>query len=449
MMEQMFPDIPRLYTAIAEWIACVIYIIPLKKKLKGMRLILVLAGMLGLQCLVQGIAGRMPIAFWVPGMILAMVFMYLNIYCCCDLSLLDTGYCCARAFITAEFAASLGWQLYCFFFLGRTMDNRVVPVMVMGLTYAAVFFMIYLLESKRILRNVRLGVSGKELISAVLIAAAAFIISNVYFAVQTTVFQGQTGAALFFIRTVVDFSGLTMLYAQQEQRNEIRLRREVEALDQVLNRQYEQYQQSKGNIELLNRKYHDLKHQIAIIRSEEDPEKKESYLVEMDHAIKIYESNNNTGNKVLDVVLTGKNMYCVEHHINLTCVIDGQQLAFMKAMDICSIFGNALDNAIESVMKLKEQEKRLIRVAVYSQNNLLMMRFENYIEEVPAFEEGLPATTKKNKDFHGYGIKSIKHTAEKYGGNLTIHTEDNWFVLRVLIPRWDKKMTGYPQKMTV
>jgi hypothetical protein len=433
-MSQSLPDIPRLFTAVAEWAAYVIYIVPLKKRFQTPVIVLLLMGLLILQCALQIAAGMLPIQFWVPGMIAAVGLMFAGIFLCCETSAFDAGYCCARAFITAELAASLGWQLYCYFFLGRSGDSAVVSIAVVGITYICVFSVIYVLESKRMPYNTRLNVTAMELVSALLIAAAVFIISNVYFAVQSSIFSASTGASLFFIRTTVDFSGVTMLYAQQEQRNEIRLQREVEVLDNVLHRQYNQYKKFRGSIELLNHKYHDLKHQIAVIRAESDPVKKESYLAEMDQALKVYSTHIDTGNKVLDIVLTEKALYCTEQDITLTCVADGVLLNFMEAMDICTIFGNALDNAIESVRKLNDVEKRLIRVAVYAQNDMLMLRFENYTEEPLIFENGLPATTKQDKNYHGYGIKSILHTAEKYSGNMTIHHENNWFIMRVLIP---------------
>ena len=56
-------------------------------------------------------------------------------------------------------------------------------------------------------------------------------------------------------------------------------------------------------------------------------------------------------------------------------------LDFMDVMDICSIFGNALDNAIECEMKIPEKEKRLIHVTVSRQKAFLSLRFENYCEE--------------------------------------------------------------------
>ena len=103
-------------------------------------------------------------------------------------------------------------------------------------------------------------------------------------------------------------------------------------------------------------------------------------------------------------------------------------------MDVCSIFGNTLDNAIESVEKLEDIQKRLIRLAVYTQNDFLMIRVENYYENDLQIENGTYKTTKQDKEFHGYGIKSIRYTAEKYGGYVSISTEENWFSLRVLIP---------------
>ena len=99
-----------------------------------------------------------------------------------------------------------------------------------------------------------------------------------------------------------------------------------------------------------------------MLRSEEDPQKREAFLDEMEAEIRQYEAQNKTGNKVLDTVLTSKSLYCNKNGITFTCVADGTLLDFMDVMDICSIFGNALDNAIECEMKILDKEKRLIHV---------------------------------------------------------------------------------------
>ena len=106
----------------------------------------------------------------------------------------------------------------------------------------------------------------------------------------------------------------------------------------------------------------------------------------------------------------------------------------METMDICSIFGNALDNAIESVLKIDDKEKRLIHVTVSKQKAFLMICIENYFEDKLKFSNGQLETTKKDSNFHGYGIKSIRYTVNKYDGAVDIDSKDNWFNLRILIP---------------
>lgn len=110
----------------------------------------------------------------------------------------------------------------------------------------------------------------------------------------------------------------------------------------------------------------------------------------------------------------------------------------MDVMDICSIFGNALDNAIECELKIPDKEKRLIHVTVSKQKMFLILRFENYCEETLQYQEGALVTTKKEKEFHGYGLKSIQYTANKYEGAVSMNVEDNWFELKVLIPMGQK-----------
>lgn len=427
------PDIPRIYTAAAEWLACLIYILPQKKRFNNLTLTVILAfSALGLWA-IHFTAGRLPIAFWLPGMLIAVLFMYGNILLSCDISPVEAGYSWARAFIAAEFSASLGWQLYISLFWQNNLWNTLWQFLSMSAAYLLVFGIIaYLEHRKGSLRTIK-GITGKELASALLIALAAFSISNLYFILPAQI-AGATMEGLFHIRTLVHLSGITMLYAFHEQRCEIQLRHEVEAMNHVLVRQYEQYQAFKANSQTLNHQYHDLKHKLAIIRNEKDPQKRETYLEDMDQSISRHEAQVETGNGVLDTVLTSKSLACAEKGISLTCVADGSLLNFISVMDICTIFGNALDNAIESTEKLPQKDQRLIKLAVYSQNNFLMIRFENYIRHQIPMEDGIPPTTKKDSSRHGYGIKSIKHTAEKYGGTVTIHTENNWFVLRILLP---------------
>jgi hypothetical protein len=435
MTSDWLPDIPRLYTAVAEWASCLIYILILKKRFRGIVLVMGLVLGLLLQGAIQITAGYLPLFLWVPGMIAAVGGMYVFIFCICDIGIRDAGYTCINAFILAEFAASLSWQLYCYFFTARSDNITIQGILFTLLIYSVVFTAMYFFERRHIEKNGRLDVINKELWPAAIIALMTFLISNISFVTVNTPFSSRLVRELFYIRTLVDFCGLVILYTHQEQRREMQLQSELKAMGSILQRQFAQYQHSRESIEQINRKYHDIKHQIAVIRAESDPEKRAAYLDKIDQDIKFHEIQNKTGNGVIDTILTAKNMVCKQNDISLTCVANGALLNFMDVMDICSIFGNALDNAIEGVLRIEDIDKRLIRIALYSQNNFILICFENYFENEINLENGLPATTKKGKGDHGFGLKSIRHTTEKYGGSMTVNIEDRWFILRILLPQ--------------
>lgn len=434
MIEEHYLEIPRLFTSIAEAVACLIYILPLKKRHTGIKHYLYLIGGPIALIIIQLISGELPLILWIPGMMTAMGVMYLYIWSVCDISAYDAGFLFVRAFILAEFAAALEWQLYYYILYIGVPHSWMLSVLIMIPVYTGIFLLAYWLDARKVLKDRRLGVTLKELIYALVIGLATFLINNINFVMDNPFTENTVRANLLYIRTLVDFSGLLILFAANEQRREMYLNHELNAINDILYKHYDQYQASKENIELVNRKYHDLKHQISLIRGEQDPVKKDEYLDEISQSIKAYESRYDTGNKVVDTILTGKSLYCHDNDISLSCVVNGNLLNFMYAMDLCSIFGNAIDNSIESVKKIDDIEKRIIRVAVFSKNGFLLMRFENYFEDELVFLDGLPVTTKSDSLYHGYGIKSIKKTIEAYNGNLTIATEKNWFVIKILIP---------------
>ena len=186
-------------------------------------------------------------------------------------------------------------------------------------------------------------------------------------------------------------------------------------------------------MDLVNRKYHDLKHQIQLLRSEITSGEKLRYLDEMEQEIRSYEAQNKTGNKTLDTLLTAKSLKCQDLGISLTCVADGAKLDFLKPTDLSILIGNALDNAIESVEKISDPDKRLIHVSVNRQKGFLRIRVENCYEGDIRFVAGLPST-RKDARYHGYGMKSIRSVVEKYNGSMTVKAEDGWFELRLLFP---------------
>ena len=431
--QEVFPDIPRLYTALAEWLACLVYISQFPLRLRGWKLAAVSGGMLLVQSTFFLATKSLPLVLWMPCMVCAVALMVLFIWICCNVNVLNAGYSGIRAFILAEFGASLEWQLYFHssFHFGR--DNLWNKTVCLVIVYTIVFGFMYYLENRRKISNHRMRVTAREMWGAVAIGIAAFLMSNLSYAYTNTPF-GDVVIDIFNTRTMVDLGGLAILYAYHVQRGELHMKYELDSIHNVLQNQYAQYRQSRESIDVINRKYHDLKHQIAALRAENNPARRNEWLDEMEEDIKAYEAQNKTGNPVLDTVLTSKSLYCQKHGINLTCVADGTKLGFMDVRDICTIFGNAMDNAIECELRIPDKTKRLIHVTVAVQRGFLLLRFENYYEGHLEFEEGLPVTTKQEKNYHGFGIKSIRYTAQKYNGSVKINTDDNWFEMKVLIP---------------
>ena len=176
----------------------------------------------------------------------------------------------------------------------------------------------------------------------------------------------------------------------------------------------------------------ELKMQIAAIRAERDKVKQDAALAEMEGDIHRYEAENKTGNPVLDTLLTAKSMYCQQHGINLTMVHISPVVKKFSSVPSATQVSTALDNATESVLTEQDPEKRLIRVAVYAQNGFVMLRFENYCAQpVELGPDGLP----RQSSHGGYDLKSVRAAAETHGGTVTLHWENEWFTLRVLLPQ--------------
>ena len=206
-----------------------------------------------------------------------------------------------------------------------------------------------------------------------------------------------------------------------------------EKLRQLLELEKKQFEMTKTNVEFVNRNAHDLKHYIHKLQRLENPENQE--LEEVLTQVEAYESAFQTGNAALDIVLTQKKLVCQQEGISFTCMADGTALHFMKTLDIASLFGNALDNAIEHEKKEKA-ENRYIFLKILQKGKMVSIRIENYCETFPELSEaGLPVrSSKKDFELHGYGTKSMQYIAVKYGANFRIFSEKNLFVVSMLFP---------------
>lgn len=215
-------------------------------------------------------------------------------------------------------------------------------------------------------------------------------------------------------------------YIVQQQKN----RAETALMEQTILSERQQYQRMKENIDIINMRCHDLKHQLANFSGKLTKEEVKS----LQEAVNIYDSTIKTGSEVLDVLIYEKQLACQQEGILLTCLADGKALSFMRTRHIYALFDNAVSNAIEAVRQLPDPEMKVISLNVSSRNGMVEIVTTNYFSGSVKFNDGLPNTTTANKNQHGFGSMSIRYIAEQYGGTMNAEAENSIYTMTVRIP---------------
>ena len=425
---------PGYYYAIAYALSVFVITCTNERKIGRWKLAVVSCAQFALLLFFMTVTDGVRQELFVPSMLLIVLLLLGYIYICNDFSLREAGFYFVKAFINGEFAASLCWQIYYYLRYVRGIQGELLKWVELILVYAVIFTILALMELNLKKDLEELHITRRELLVVIIIAASVFAMSNLSYLDQNGLFSGTFVMDIFIIRTLVDLSGIAVLYAYHVQVKEIQIRFEKDTLHNIMEMQYKNYQLSKENIDMVNQKYHDLKHQINLLKTQAYVGKSTSYLEKMEREIRVYETQNKTGNQILDAVLTNKAMICQNKEIELKFIVDGGALSFMEDMDVSALFGNMLDNAIESAEKQQEKQKRLIWLYVTKEKQFVRIRTENYCDEKIRFKNGMPVTTKQDRRLHGYGMKSIKSTVEKYHGSVVAAQENNWFELKILLP---------------
>ena len=429
---QEFIDIPRIYTGIAEIMCCFLYgrfySTESSRFIKYSKLVAALL----IQCVFLEITKNVHLALWIPCMTAAFGFMYVYLRWICTLDKISLIYVAIKAFLLAEFIASCEWQIYCEIteYVGNdTFFSIFVMVIIYGLLLTAAYYL-----EKRLKRGGQRPVySLSEVFAAGLIAAAVFFFSNLGF-ITRLIPLGSLHMDIYNSRTLVDLGGLAVLYAYQMRIEGLKAEKELASLQAGLQVQYDSYRNYQETLELMHMKFHDLKHHTLLLRQEQDPKRRDEHLNELERELTAFQPEKQTGNRVLDIILAGKSVRMKNLQIQFTCVADGSLLEQLHVTDICTIFGNALDNAIEYVALIPDPEKRIISMSLTRRKEFVFIEVSNYCEDRIELKDGLPVTTKKDRARHGYGVRSMAYAVHKYGGNITFEQRKGFFEVKILIP---------------
>lgn len=350
------------------------------------------------------------------------------IYCCAVIRKGAASYVAVWSLVLSRFVESLWFACRVFFSLD---EIRMFPVELLLILLYLLSYTITFLVARRMPKHGTYEIGPRQLFSALL-----FWVIIEFFTYSLLYGTPKTENRSYYVAAVVlaEFYCITLLYLQTELFKKSALEKELLTMNLLWKQQKEQYRLTKENIDLINQKCHDLKHQVNALRRMEDSESKDKYLKELEQSVQIYDAIVKTGNEVLDTILTEKSLLCEAKGIYISCVVDGASLSFMDPVDLYAILGNALDNAIEGVSNIKEQQKRLIDLTIYTKGQILVINISNPIEGQLQFRNGLPVTTKTDKGYHGFGLRSIRHNVQRYNGYMTVNTEGEIFELKLIIP---------------
>lgn len=210
----------------------------------------------------------------------------------------------------------------------------------------------------------------------------------------------------------------------------MQLKHENEIINLLWQEDRKQYEISKRSIDLVNIKCHDLKYLLNALNQNGPNGEAES----LEKILHTYDSRIKTGNEALDVLLTESNLRVEQEGITLNYSGNGADLSFMNMMDVYSLFGNALSNAVEAVRKLENPAKKLINIAIERKGDMIVINISNYFDGNIVFQDSIPTTSKtEEQGYHGFGIKSMRLIVGKYDGELKASVLDDIFNLSIYL----------------
>lgn len=195
---------------------------------------------------------------------------------------------------------------------------------------------------------------------------------------------------------------------------------------------YKMLEEQYGRMERLR---HDMKNHIIGLQAllvDRDMEKMELYLKQMQKAGDMEPGEEATGNKVVDALLYQNRKLAEKKKISWECHVQIPKSCPMDEMDLCVLFGNLLDNAVEACERMSEKEKRFIEVQAQLVKRCFLLEIKNSTYLKKAVKMG--TTLKTNPDEHGMGLGNIKDIVQKYSGVMNMEVKNNVFLISILIP---------------
>lgn len=204
---------------------------------------------------------------------------------------------------------------------------------------------------------------------------------------------------------------------------------------EVRNNLLEENYRTINDIYMKNAKvYHDLNNHMNVLYhllDQQEIEKAKDYIKEIAHPITQLSKTTWTGIDVIDVIINSKMEKAKEIDAAIELNVEFPQNTNIQPHDICTILSNLLDNAIEAAGKVTG--KRKITLIIRRINHFVMIKIINSCVGSVENKNKFPATTKDNKQLHGWGLPSVKETVDKYNGTIKYANEHGEFIVSIML----------------
>ena len=179
---------------------------------------------------------------------------------------------------------------------------------------------------------------------------------------------------------------------------------------------------------------HDEKNHLEVIAALTSEKQVRDYISSIQNDIEPTMSFGTTKNKLLDLLIEKYRIISEKKGIRFSSNIKTANLDFISDPDLTSLVGNILDNAVEAA---ERSEEKVVELDCNMSNGMTVLTCRNSCDRSPEMKGGYPVTSKKEKEFHGSGMKIIRRIARKYRGDLSFSfsEEKREFILNIVFNR--------------
>lgn len=209
-------------------------------------------------------------------------------------------------------------------------------------------------------------------------------------------------------------------------------RKEMELLAVKAKEQTECYEQINEYKHTVRKIYHDLKNHLLIAEAIKDEKTGEEYQKSLAEYFDGIFTRVHTGNEILDILIEKKLKLCQEKGIMFEANIDFRKGDFINLVDVCVIFGNIIDNAVEACERISDKEKK-IDLFANRYEEFVVIRIKNPTDRIME-KSGKLITQKKDQQRHGLGLIALKDSLNKYDGSFHYDVVNNEFTMTIMIP---------------